>query len=122
MKTLCMIGLASILYFASAATQAKSACDIHHLGYTEKQCSECSNMTWSVSRVFPKGQCVSTAAPQPVTIAAPPPAKAACDIHHLGYTQAQCNLCTNMAWSVSKVFCRWRLGSARMIIREVGTA
>jgi hypothetical protein len=27
-----------------------------------------------------------------------------CDIHHLGYTKAQCDTCSNMTWSVSKPF------------------
>jgi hypothetical protein len=98
----CMVGLGSL------GAHAKSACDIHRLGYTKAQCDECANMTWSVSRVFPAGTCVSNAAPQPVTIGKAPvaPAKKACDIHHLGYSKAQCDECSNMKWSVSKVFPR----------------
>lgn len=69
MKTLLSIASAvCVLNLASVPVHAKSPCDIHRLGYTKAQCDECSNMTWSVSRVFPAGVCVSTAAPPPVTI------------------------------------------------------
>lgn len=61
-------GAACVLGFAAGPVHAKNVCDIHHLGYTKAQCEQCSNMTWSVSRVFPAGVCVSTAAPPPVTI------------------------------------------------------
>jgi hypothetical protein len=99
----CVFGLACI------PAHAKGLCDIHRLGYTKAQCDECANMTWSVSRVFPAGACVSTAASQPIQARRPvptPPAplKRPCDIHHLGYTEAQCNQCSNMTWGVSKVF------------------
>jgi hypothetical protein len=57
--TLSMVALA-------AQAQVKSVCDIHHLGYTQTQCGQCVNMTWSVSRVFPRGVCVATG-PAPVT-------------------------------------------------------
>lgn len=113
MKTVSIAAAACLLGLASFAAHSKSPCDIHHLGYTQAQCDECSNMTWSVSRVFPRGQCVATTPPAPITIggvtrgAAPTlPAKMACDIHHLGYTQAQCDECSNMTWSVSRVFPR----------------
>ena len=58
----CMLGLAAV------PAHAKAVCDIHHLGYTKAQCEQCSNMTWSVSRVFPAGVCVSTNAPASATI------------------------------------------------------
>jgi len=115
MKTLWLAGAICVLGFAGASAHAKGVCDIHRLAYTKAQCDECSNMTWSVSRVFPRGECVATMAPPPVNVgrtpvgnkpAVPAPVKAACDIHHLGYTQAQCDLCSNMTWSVSKVFPR----------------
>ena len=74
-------GAACVLGLAAAPAYAKTVCDIHHLGYTKAQCEQCSNMTWSVSRVFPAGVCVSTKAPPPVTIGGannarkpPPPA------------------------------------------------
>ncbi len=108
MKKFWIAGAAWILGLASVAAHAKSVCDIHHLGYTKAQCDACSNMTWSVSRIFPRGTCVSTATPQPVKVggankgtAPAAPAKSACDIHHLGYTQAQCDHCSNMKWSVT---------------------
>jgi hypothetical protein len=44
---------------AGAAAQAQSVCDTHHLGYTEAECQKCVNMEWSVSRVFPRGVCVT---------------------------------------------------------------
>lgn len=112
MKALLWIaGAACVLCFGGAA-QAKVMCNVQHLGYTKAQCDECMNMTWSVSRAFPAGVCVSNAqvypAPQPSTsrinTTPPAPAKMACDIHHLGYTKAQCDNCTNMTWSVSRVF------------------
>ncbi|HXS51768.1 MAG TPA: hypothetical protein VN782_04495 [Usitatibacter sp.] len=108
MKTLWIAGAACVVQLATVPAHAKALCDIHRLGYTQAQCDECANMTWSVSRVFPRGTCVSTAAPQPVTIGkpVPAPAKKSCDMHHLGYTQAQCDQCSNMRWSVSKVFPR----------------
>jgi hypothetical protein len=107
MKTSWMALAACVLGFAGAAVHAKSVCDIHRLGYTKAQCDQCSNMTWSVSRVFPKGECVSTAAPQPITIGKGTPAvpvKGVCDIHNLRYDKAQCEHCSNMTWSVTKVF------------------
>ncbi|HXZ47793.1 MAG TPA: hypothetical protein VEG27_02180 [Usitatibacter sp.] len=113
MKTLWIAGAVSVLSFASVPLHAKSVCDIHHLGYTKAQCDQCSNMRWSVTRVTPKGECVATTPPQPITIGgankgtlppAPVPAKTVCDIHHLGYTKAQCDQCSNMRWSVSTVF------------------
>ncbi len=103
MKILWMAGAACALAFAGSTAHAKAVCDIHHLGYTQAQCDECTNMTWSVSRIFPKGTCVATAAPQAARQPAPPP-KRPCDIHHLGYTKTQCDECSNMTWSVSKVF------------------
>ena len=51
-----------------AQAQVKSMCATNHLGYTQAQCNQCSNMTWSVSRVFPRGVCTATTAyipPQP---------------------------------------------------------
>ena len=106
MKMLRMAGAVCMLGFASAGVHAKVFCDIHHLGYTKAQCDECTNMTWSVSRIFPQGECVGTTPPQPIAGAPKPatPQKMVCDIHHLGYTKAQCDTCTNMTWSVSKVF------------------
>lgn len=108
MKTLWIAGLACVLGFAGVPARAKTLCDVHRLGYTKAQCEQCSNMTWSVSRVFPRGECVSTAAPQTLTIGGankggvPVPAKSVCDLHHLGYTKAQCDRCSNMKWSVSR--------------------
>jgi len=67
-NVLSIAGAACVLGFAAVPAHAKGVCDIHHLGYTKAQCEECSNMTWSVSRVFPAGVCVSTTAPAPVTI------------------------------------------------------
>ncbi len=113
MKTLWIATAVCVLSFASVSVHAKSVCDIHRLGYTKTQCDQCSNMTWSVSRVFPAGACVATTAPPPTTIGGtnrgttptvPVHAKSVCDIHHLGYTKAQCDECSNMRWSVSKVF------------------
>jgi hypothetical protein len=105
MKTLWIAGAVCILGFASAGAQAKVFCDIHHLGYTKAQCDDCTNMRWNVSRVFPQGVCASITQPQPTPTAKPAvPQKALCDIHHLGYTKAQCDTCTNMVWSVSKIF------------------
>ena len=51
-----------VLNLASVAAQAQSVCDTHHLGYTQAECDKCSNMTWSVSRVFPRGVCTATTA------------------------------------------------------------
>lgn len=54
----------------------KVVCDIHRLQWTEPECDRCSNMTWSRSSVFPQGKCVSTAAPQTLTLkpgTLPPP-------------------------------------------------
>lgn len=108
MKAVSIAAAACVACLASLAAHSKSACDIHRLGYTQAECDECSNMTWSISRVFPRGVCVSTTAPPASRIGEAPnvriPVKAACDIHHLGYTKAQCEKCSNMAWSVSKVF------------------
>jgi hypothetical protein len=111
MKTLLSIASAAcFLSFASVPAHAKSPCDLHHLGYTKAQCDECSNMTWSISKVFPAGVCVSTTAPAPVTIGGATgasratPTRTVCDLHHLGYTKAQCDECTNMTWSVSRAF------------------
>src|SRR5437016_7001550 len=70
-RLLAIAGAACVLNFASVPVQAKSACDIHHLGYTKAQCDECANMTWSVSRVFPAGACVATQAPPPARIGGP---------------------------------------------------
>jgi hypothetical protein len=106
MKAISMAGVVCVLGFAGVTAHAKIVCDIHHLGYTKAQCDECLNMIWSVSRIFPQGTCVSTAAPlqpaspgpnKPITL------KMICDIHHMGYTEAQCNECSNMRWSVTKV-------------------
>jgi len=107
MKTLVSIAGAAAVCFATFSAQAKGLCDIHHLGYTKAQCEECMNMTWSVSRVFPGGACVANAqatSASRIPTTHPAPAKSACDIHHLGYTKAQCDACSNMTWSVSKVF------------------
>jgi hypothetical protein len=110
MKTLRIACAVCILGFASVTAHAKNVCDIHHLGYTKDQCEQCSNMTWSVTRVTPKGECVSTAPPQTLNVRPaglpPAPPKAPCDIHHLGYTETECDKCSNMTWSVSKVFPR----------------
>jgi len=109
MKTFWIAATACVLGFASAAVPAKTLCDIHHLGYTKAQCDQCSNMTWSVSRIFPKGECAANAAPATAGAnrTVPPPApvtlKSICDIHHLGYTKAQCDQCSNMRWSVTSV-------------------
>ena len=67
-------GAASVLTFASVPVHAKGLCDVHHLGYTKNQCDQCTNMTWSVSRVFPAGACVATTAPTPTPVPAPTPA------------------------------------------------
>jgi hypothetical protein len=48
-----------ILNLASVSAQAQSVCNTHHLGYTQSECNRCTNMKWSVSRVFPRGVCVS---------------------------------------------------------------
>lgn len=110
MKTFWIAAAACVLYFAGAAAHAKNVCDVHHLGYTKAQCEECSNMTWSVSRVFPNGTCVAAAAPKPVTIVGGergvPPApgpKVLCNIQHPGYTKAECDRCMNMHWSVTRM-------------------
>lgn len=115
MKTSWIAAVACALTFASATLHAKSACVIRS-GYTKAQCDECSNMKWSVSRAFPKGTCVSTAPPQTLKLntankatlppPAPAPGKSACDIHHLNYTQAECDKCSNMKWSINKIFPR----------------
>ena len=114
MKNVWIAVAACALAFASSTAHAKSACDVHHLGYTKAQCDECTNMTWSVSRVFPNGTCVASPPPaasriapkkMPVHAPAPPatPAKMPCDIHHLGYTKAECDKCSNMRWNVTVV-------------------
>ncbi len=58
-------------------TPTKTVCNVSHLGYTKDECDRCSNMTWSVSVVFPRGTCVSTAAPGHINIGGgqgmPPP-------------------------------------------------
>jgi hypothetical protein len=54
---------------AAASASAQSVCDTHHLGYTQSECDRCSNMTWSVSRIFPRGVCVSNG---PSAWSAPP--------------------------------------------------
>ena len=91
MKTLFSIAsVVCVLSFASVPVHAKSGCDVHHLGYTKAQCEGCSNMTWSVSKVFPAGTCVGTAAPAPVTIGGtslpttPKPAASSCTLTHWG--------------------------------------
>ena len=109
MKTLWIAFAVCVLGFSSIPAHAKSACDPHRLGYTKAQCDECSNMAWTVSRVFPKGECVAAAVPAPAPAGGrgtmpTAAAKSPCDIHHLGYTQSQCDKCSNMTWSVSKVF------------------
>ena len=63
-----LLSTAVVLGFAAVPAHAKNVCDIHHLGYTKAQCEQCSNMSWSVSRVFPAGVCVSNTAPPPVRV------------------------------------------------------
>ena len=110
MKAIWIAAAACLLSFASAAAHAKNVCDVHHLGYTKAQCEECSNMTWSVSRVFPNGTCVATN-PQtkPIVVGgekgvAPPQApRVLCNVQHSGYTKAECDRCMNMTWNAKGV-------------------
>lgn len=90
MKTLWIAIVACVLGFTSVAVHAKGVCDIHRLGYTKAQCDECSNMRWSVSPVFPKGECVGTTPPAPINLggagggAKPTPAGASCTLTNWG--------------------------------------
>lgn len=60
MRALLVItAIVSIFNLASVSTHAQGVCDIRRLGYTKAECNTCSNMIWSVSRVFPRGVCVS---------------------------------------------------------------
>lgn len=73
-RTLVIAGLA--LASLAAPALAQSVCDIHHLGYTQSQCNRCTNMVWSVSRIFPRGVCVGKPGiPIPPN---PPPVAGAC--------------------------------------------
>jgi len=111
MKSIWVAAVACVAGFAGVSVDAAGVCDIHRLGYTKAQCDECSNMKWEVTRAFPKGACVAVAAaaraPVNAGVQKPAPAAAApktvCDIHHLGYTKAECDKCSNMSWNVTKV-------------------
>jgi hypothetical protein len=90
MKTLWFASAVCVLGLASVPAHAKSVCDIHHLGYTKAQCDQCSNMRWSVSKVFPQGECVGTTPPAPINLGgggkgpAPTPAGASCTLTNWG--------------------------------------
>ena len=60
MRTLLVTAaVAAILGLADVSAHAQPICDIHHLGYTKTECGMCFNMTWSVTKYFPRGVCVS---------------------------------------------------------------